>query len=239
MMKQQQECCARYDAVSEARGCTARVFCCRMLAFKNKKKIALNVIRFECLSIEERGVAEASLAHRSEHGQIPRQVSLRAEHNCSCLRLEIERASGVIYSSCHRVFSLSPSWCHHDSSWIRLDCDYETFFGARTRGGMLCESCTERSPMGKLSWVVRWVAWRRRQEECMEITIECRVRMRRRGKSAFDEILYHWIDGTWWFTMHSNDMVLPTLTWISADPTIFANFTAAEHRRRERKREEN
>lgn len=87
--------------------------------------------------------AEASLAHRSEHEQIPKPELPHEACTYNFLHLEIERASGVIYSSCHRVFSLSPSWCHHDSSWIRLDCDYGTFSGRGGDGGeMLCVSCT-------------------------------------------------------------------------------------------------
>lgn len=47
-------------------------------------------------------------------------------------------------------------------------------------------------------------------------------------KSSLDESSrsYHWIDGTWWFTTHVKAIVLPTFTWISAEPTILANFTA-------------
>lgn len=54
----------------------------------------------------------------------------------------------------------------------------------RARGGERCCVCRAQcSPKRKLSWVVCWVTWRRRQGECMEITIECRVRMCRWGKS--------------------------------------------------------
>lgn len=38
-------------------------------------------------------------------------------------------------------------------------------------------------------------------------------------------MIYHWTVGTWWFTTHVREIVLPTFTWISADPTILANLT--------------
>lgn len=113
-------------------------------------------------------------AHRSEHGRIPKPELPHGACTYNFHRLGIERASGVIYSSCHHVFSRSPSWCHHDSSWIRLDCDYGTF----SRERMCFASCTQFAEE-----IESCVEWRRRQEGCMEITIECRVRMCRWGYS--------------------------------------------------------
>lgn len=74
------------------------------------------------------------------------------------------------------------------------------------------------------------------------IVVECRrVKERKSNQVVWKvlvetRILYHWIDGTWWFTTHVRAIVLPTFTWISAEPTILANFTArtqAKHGRKE------
>jgi hypothetical protein len=92
----------------------------------------------------------------------------------------------------------------------------------------------------ELIWVESVEEMRKKWIECNnQVVRKFALKLAKNGERR--RALYHWIDGTWWFTTHVRAIVLPTFTWISAEPTIFANFTAKkidegkEKKRSERK----
>lgn len=139
--------------------------------------------------------------HHSKHERILKRGWPHGACMCNFHRLWAVLALAASDSWCRRVSSQSRGLCHLDSSWIRLDCDCETFFSRRVIVVVECRrgKRTEREKSNQVVWKV---------------------------SSRVERCSYHWIDGTWWFTTHVKAIVLPTFTWISAEPTILANFTA-------------
>lgn len=122
-------------------------------------------------------------------------------------------------------------------SWIRLHEHYDTFFISKKKMGI------KRKKMGKNKIKNKNEdSWGKRQfpssvlKKSLNLLSLSLFHTQHDVMSQFYYVQschylnikllsYHWIEGTWWFTTHVNDIVLPTFTWISLDPTILANFT--------------